>query len=168
VECSQPGDMFTQMRGVLSLQRMAAHERMFAGAAIPALLKTRDVLKFATLNGAAANGLQHRIGSLRPGKQADIVLLRADAINVMPLNNAYGAIVLGMDTSNVDTVIVAGRLLKRHGALIGVDLARLQRDLADSRRHVFGRTSYDLSPTAPTICGQHSYAALGKPILAKT
>ena len=66
----------------------------------------------ATIGGARANWLDKRTGSLTPGKEADVILLAANAINVMPLNHAYGAIVLGMDTSNVDTAFVGGRAKK--------------------------------------------------------
>ncbi|HEX6995491.1 MAG TPA: hypothetical protein VF339_15240 [Gammaproteobacteria bacterium] len=74
-----------------------------------------------------------RIGTLTPGKQADVILLRADSIDVLPLNDAYGAVVLGIDTSNVDTVFVAGRVKKRGGVLVGVDLERIRRDAESPR-----------------------------------
>ena len=56
-------------------------------------------------------------GSLEPGKQADIVVLRTDRPNIFPINDPIGAVVWGMDTSNVDWVFVAGRPLMRGGAL---------------------------------------------------
>jgi cytosine/adenosine deaminase-related metal-dependent hydrolase len=143
VETQQPGDMFTQMRGVFALQRMLALQRQRAGdAAAPALLSVRDVVEFATLRGAMANGLDARIGSLTPGKQADVIMLSADAVNVLPLNNAHGAVVLGMDTSNVDTVFVAGRLRKRGGRLLDVDLAGLRRDAGRSREYLLSQTGW--------------------------
>jgi 5-methylthioadenosine/S-adenosylhomocysteine deaminase len=163
VECSQPGDMFGQMRLAFALQRMSVHEAALAGRTPPRLVTTRDIVRWATTNGAAANGLASKVGRLSPGMQADIVILQADRINVMPLNNAYGAIVLGMDTSNVDTVIVAGRLLKREGQLLGVDMHRIKRDLNSSREHVLSTAGYDLSPTAATICNKHTFASLAKP-----
>jgi len=67
------------------------------------------------------------------------VILRTDLPNTLPFNNAYGAIVTAMDTSNVDTVFIAGRVMKRSGKLVGVDLARIQREprpRAISRREV--------------------------------
>lgn len=134
VETQMAGDMFTQMRTVFALQRMQANERQRQGdARAPALLSVRDVVEFATVRGAVANRLDTRIGTLTPGKQADVILLRADAINVLPLNDAYGAVVLAMDSSNVDTVFVAGRVRKRDGALVGVDLDAVRRD-ADAAR----------------------------------
>lgn len=137
VETQMPGDMFTQMRTVFALQRMLANERQRGGDAdSPELLSVRDVLEFATLRGAVANRLDHRIGTLTPGKDADLIMLRMNAINVLPVNNAYGAVVLGMDTSNVDTVFIGGTPLKRDGRLIGVDIARVAGLAAASRDHV--------------------------------
>ena len=155
VECNQPGDFFSQMHLALAFQRMAAHERSLAGDSAPQLATTRDILHWATINGAAANGLAHRTGSLTIGKQADVIVLRADSINVMPLNNACGAVVLGMDTSNVDMVMVAGRIVKYAGQLLGIDRAALHRDMAQAREHVLTTSGYSLSPTAPTICNHH-------------
>jgi cytosine/adenosine deaminase-related metal-dependent hydrolase len=68
--------------------------------------------------------------------------LRTDAINVLPLNNAYGAVVLAMDTSNVDTVFVAGRVRKRGGRLLNVDLDRVSRLAAASRAYILERTGW--------------------------
>ncbi len=135
VETEMPGDMFTQMRTALTLQRMLANARAGDPDA-PALLTVRDVMEFATIEGARANGLESKVGTLSPGKEADIVLLRKDMINVMPVNNAYGAVVLGMDTSNVDTVFVQGRIRKRAGELVGVDMERIGRLAGEARDYL--------------------------------
>jgi 5-methylthioadenosine/S-adenosylhomocysteine deaminase len=142
VETSVPGDFFTQMRSVFSLQRGLAHARGHAGGPVPRLLTAREVLEFATVEGARANGLSHQVGTLTPGKQADIILLRTDLINVMPVNSAEGAAVLGMDTSNVDTVLVAGKVRKRGGQLVGVDLPALRERVYRSRDFVRTRSGY--------------------------
>jgi cytosine/adenosine deaminase-related metal-dependent hydrolase len=134
VETEMPGDLFTQMRAVFTLQRMLAIAQPRTGDATgPSLLTAREVIEFATIAGARANHLDRKVGTLTPGKDADIIMLRTDAINVMPVNNAYGAVVLGMDTSNVDTVFIAGRLRKRNGQLIDVDLDHVRRDGAVAR-----------------------------------
>jgi len=143
VETQMPGDLFTQMRAVFTLQRMQALARQRAGEArAPTLLRVRDVIEFATIDGARANHLDRKIGTLTPGKDADIILLRADAINVAPVNNAYGAIVLGMDTSNVDTVFIAGQLRKRQGQLVGVDLSRVRQQANASRDYVLSKAGW--------------------------
>ena len=85
------------------------------------------MLEFATIEGARANGLERKIGTLTPGKDADIILLRTDRLNVMPMNNAVGAVVTSMGPQNVDTVLIAGKVMKRNGQLVGVDFDRLTR-----------------------------------------
>ena len=138
VETSVPNDFFGQMRTVLALQKREAWQRRHAGDKNPpAFLTVRDVLEFATIEGARANGLDHKIGTLTPGKQADIILLRTDRLNVMPMNNAVGAVVTSMGPQNVDTVLIAGKIMKRNGELVGLDMARLQRLGDEARDRVY-------------------------------
>ena len=137
VECTMSADMFTQMRGYMTLQRMFANEKALAGEDYPQLLTSRDALRTATVGGAEGLGLADRTGTLTPGKQADIILLDATAVNVAPLNFVPGAVVTLMDRSNVETVLVAGQVRKWRGALQGVDLARLRSDLEASRDYLF-------------------------------
>lgn len=136
-ETNAPNDMFTQMRITLASHNADILTRGERGEKnLPKRLTVRDVLEFATVEGAKANGLASKVGSLSPGKQADVVCLRKDRINVMPVTNPVGAVVLGMDTSNVDTVFVAGKAKKRGGQLLGVDLKRLAADASASRDYL--------------------------------
>jgi cytosine/adenosine deaminase-related metal-dependent hydrolase len=113
-----PGDMFAQMRAAISLQHAMVFDRKLAGkAGLPRLMSTRDVIRFATVDGARVAGLGRVTGSLEPGKQADILVLRTDRPNVYPINDPIGAVVWGMDTSNVDWVLAGGRVLMREGRL---------------------------------------------------
>ena len=82
------------------------------------------MLRYATINGAKALRLDGKTGSLTPGKEADIIILDATAINVAPLNQVPGAVVSLMDRTNVETVIVAGKVRKWKGQLLDVDLSR--------------------------------------------
>ncbi len=154
VETTMAADMFSQMRAVFTLQRALLNERSIKGEKdLPPLLSARDVLEFATLQGARADGLEAKIGTLTPGKEADIVLLRTDLPNTLPFNNAYGAIVTAMDTSNVDTVFVAGRAVKRGGKLVGVDLDRVRRQAAASRDYLVGRLGWPRSVIDTSLSG---------------
>ena len=85
------------------------------------------MLEYATVEGARANGLEKKVGTLTPGKEADIILLRTDMLNVMPMNNAVGAVVTSMGPQNVDTVLIGGKVMKRNGQLVGVDMKRIAR-----------------------------------------
>ncbi|MDE3176704.1 MAG: amidohydrolase family protein [Pseudomonadota bacterium] len=142
VECTMTADMFTQMRSVLSLQRMLANELALQGKDYPKLMSSLDALKLATIGGAKGLKLDRVTGSLTPGKDADIVLLDANALNVAPLNNAVGAVVTLMDRSNVATVLCAGVVKKWRGALIGYDVAKLRGELEASRDFVFDKTGF--------------------------
>jgi len=138
VECTMSADFFTQMRGLITLQRMHANEAALSGAEdFPALMRCADAIRHATIEGARGLRLDRRTGSLTPGKEADIILLDAEAINVAPLNNAPGAVVTLMDRTNVDTVMVAGQIRKWQGRLIGHDLDKLRRELEASRDHIY-------------------------------
>ena len=126
VETSVPNDFFQQMRTVFSLQKNEVWAKRLAGDKNPPkFLTVREVLEFATVEGAKANGLERKVGTLTPGKEADIILLRTDRLNVMPMNNAVGAVVTSMGPQNVDTVLIAGKVMKRNGQLVGVDMARI-------------------------------------------
>lgn len=145
VETNVPGDMFTQMRSVLSLQRAILHDRVLSGEGnIPAFLTARDALEFATIEGARANGLEDKIGTLTPGKQADVIMLNTQRINVMPINDPIGAVVWGMDTSNVDSVFVAGKALKRNGKLLDVDLNKIRQMVYEARDYVVKTSGFSL------------------------
>jgi cytosine/adenosine deaminase-related metal-dependent hydrolase len=141
VETNQPTDMFTQMRACFALQRgLLNKDHLFPDTShVAKLLTAKNVLEFATIEGARTNHLAHKTGSLTPGKQADFILLQTRALNVAPLNNPTAAVVLGMDTSNVDSVFVAGRPLKWRGALVGVDVDRLLRQLSDAHEALMAR-----------------------------
>lgn len=124
-----PGDMFAQMRATISLQHGTLFDRKLAGkAGLPRLMTTRDVIRYATVDGARVAGLGGITGSLEPGMQADIIVLRTDRPNIFPVNDPVGAVVWGMDTSNLDWVFVGGRALMREGVL-QADLGHV-RDLA--------------------------------------
>jgi 5-methylthioadenosine/S-adenosylhomocysteine deaminase len=137
------GDMFTQMRFLFAQDRLLSHEAAFAAGSEgePQLLSSREVLEFATIDGARVCGLEDRTGSLTPGKQADVVVVRCDHSNTYPIIDPVSTVVLQADTRNVETVIVAGEILKRDGRLLGGDL-RHARDLAaSSLEHLLEHTT---------------------------
>jgi 5-methylthioadenosine/S-adenosylhomocysteine deaminase len=155
VETSMTADMFTIMRSAFLLQRMMINERALQGEKeLPKLLTAREVIAMATVQGAKDCALHGKIGSLTPGKEADIVMLRADTINTFPLNNAYGAIITGMDTSNVDTVMVAGRIVKRRGRLVDVDLKRVRSEATASREYIVGKMEWPRSVIDTSLPGR--------------
>jgi 5-methylthioadenosine/S-adenosylhomocysteine deaminase len=135
VVSSVPGEMFTQMRTALAYDRILEFTDTPDIAFAPTLMH-KDVLEFATIDGARSIGLEDRVGSLTPGKQADIVLLKVNAINTAPMVDPIGTVVVFADTSNVDSVFVAGRAVKRNGELVGADLDNVFAKLDESRNHI--------------------------------
>jgi cytosine/adenosine deaminase-related metal-dependent hydrolase len=137
VECTMTADMFTQMRSVMTLQRMLANELALQGKDYPKLMSVRDAARLATLGGAKGLKIDAKTGSLTPGKDADVILLDATALNVAPLNHAAGAVVTLMERSNVSTVLCAGQIKKWRGSVLGHDIPKLRRELESSRDYVF-------------------------------
>jgi 5-methylthioadenosine/S-adenosylhomocysteine deaminase len=136
VETNVPSDMFNQMRSALALQRATATTEGKAPSS------AEEVLAWATIEGARANGLDSKVGTLTRGKQADIIMLRTDRMNVTPLNDPVTAVVAGMDTGNVDTVLIAGRVMKQRGRLLHVDWPSVRRMVAESRDYVLSRSGF--------------------------
>jgi 5-methylthioadenosine/S-adenosylhomocysteine deaminase len=160
VETNMTADFFTQMRSAMTMQRLVVNQRILElgtfsppftsqwplppyPADIPPLLNARDVLRFATINGAKHLRLDSKTGSLKVGKEADIIILDGSHLNVFPMNNVPGAVVTLMERTNVETVIVAGKIRKWKGKLQDVDIDRLRPRLAAARDRLYaavGRT----------------------------
>jgi 5-methylthioadenosine/S-adenosylhomocysteine deaminase len=142
-ETSYSTDMFMEMRVALYLQRAVAQNRRFSGDQNPPKpLMVRDVLYCATMGGARCAGLDDKIGSLAPGKEADIIMIRADDINLYPSNNAVGTVVQAAERSNIDTVIIGGRVRKYRREVVGLDMKRLKAMVEESRNHLFTAVGY--------------------------
>jgi cytosine/adenosine deaminase-related metal-dependent hydrolase len=150
VEVTMTADFFTQMRSAMTMQRMVVNQMILEqGNFYPPnqwptptpdklpLLITRDVLRYATMNGAKALRLDKKVGSLTPGKEADIIILDTTALNVAPLNHVPGVVVSLMERTNVETVIVAGKVRKWKGKLLNVNLNQLRQQLEASRDFIF-------------------------------
>ncbi|XKK61390.1 amidohydrolase family protein [Streptomyces sp. ARC32] len=117
------GDMFGVMRATLAYQQL-----ILAGAAGPMdrapglpTFNAADLLSFATIEGARAAGIDDRTGSLTPGKEADLIMIRLDHVNMLPATDVAATIVAGGHAGNVDLVVVAGDVLKENGVLKGGD-----------------------------------------------
>lgn len=145
VECNMTADMFTIMRSAFTIQRALLNQKYLNGNTdIPPLLTSSDTIKLATMGGADGAHLGDKVGSLTPGKEADIVLLDTNMLNVFPLNNVPGAVVTLMDTSNVDTVFVAGNLKKWRGHLVDVNVSTLRKRINQSRDSLLERAGVSL------------------------
>ncbi|MEU1159384.1 amidohydrolase family protein [Streptomyces sp. NPDC005921] len=130
------GDMFSTMRTAFAVQR-----------GLDGGLRSRDLLAFTTIDAAASCGLDTRTGSITPGKDADIILLRADDLTVFPVTDPAATIVSAGHPGLVDTVLVAGRVVKRDGVLVDVDLLALRARLSASRERIAAAAGIPLDGT---------------------
>lgn len=150
------GDIFTPTRQALAFTRWADAE--------PLNRQKKDVfevsttagqaLEWATINGADALGLSDRTGSLTPGKQADIVIVGGEHIGARPVNDPVGQLIFQTSPALVETVLVAGKIVKRDGHLVGVQLPRLLSQLEESSQRVQQRMaafSAAKAPLAPEV-----------------
>ncbi|BEL03435.1 amidohydrolase family protein [Actinoplanes sichuanensis] len=120
------GDLFTAMRTTLSADRSREHLEAHGKQETVTHhhLRAEQVVDWATRGGAKALGLDSRLGALTPGRQADIVLLKNDASPAMfPILHPYGHVAFQAQRGDVHTVVVGGKIVKRDGKLVGVDLA---------------------------------------------
>jgi len=148
VEPAARGDMFTAMRVTLQHERNRAIMEMVqkTGQRPEQMPVTcRDALGWTTVNGARMAGLDHRTGSLTPGKAADIVLLRADDITMFPVRDPIASIVMQAGVANVDTVLVAGQVMKRGGKLLHPGLPELKAALRRSGDRILADFGYRAS-----------------------
>jgi cytosine/adenosine deaminase-related metal-dependent hydrolase len=149
-------DLFGEMHALFGQQRSAMRYRRFRGeGSVPAPIAVEAVLEAATVNGARAAGLEGSIGTLTPGKQADIIMVRTNGVAVFPATNAIGTIVQAVERSDVEMVMVAGEVRKRAGKLVGVDLAKLTADVGASRDYLLEASGYrpDLFKTSTPARG---------------
>jgi cytosine/adenosine deaminase-related metal-dependent hydrolase len=110
----------------------------------PKLLTCRELLELGTINGARCANLDGKVGTLTPGKEADLVMLKADSIEVWPLNNAHGAVVNLMGPAHVEAVFIAGKVKKWRGTLVGVDMARVLTSMQEARDALLRRANFPL------------------------
>lgn len=133
------GDMLTQARVALGIQRSldnVAHRELHGTIPPTSTITTREALAWVTVEGARMLQQLDRIGTLAPGKQADLVLLRASDLNMQPVHDPVNSVVFQASLANVDSVMVAGRWKKRAGRLLAGDLAGDLRKLRASGEKV--------------------------------
>ena len=145
VDTNMTPDPFSMMRGAFTLQRGLANDLAFSTVSdpgnlpIPQLVTSRQCVEMMTVAGAAGSGLANKVGTLKVGKEADIVMLDYDNINFQPMNNVYGTIVTMMDTRAVRHVMIAGKMVYRDGRLVGWDLDKVVARAVRSRDRALAR-----------------------------
>jgi len=138
-EVSYGLNMFAEMQNLTSRTRSEEYRRRAAGAEPDpaAMLSAAEVLKAATVGGAANAGLSDLVGSLTPGKQADIQVIRTDDITTLGAMDPTAVATAFAHPGTVDTVLVAGRLRKHRGALVDVDLPAVRSMMAAGQEAIW-------------------------------
>jgi cytosine/adenosine deaminase-related metal-dependent hydrolase len=147
VEPAARGDMFSAMRTTLQHERHRRTLEILAETGSRPLdvpVTCRQALEWATINGAKMAGLDDKIGSLTPGKQADIIMLRADDLAMFPVTDPVVSVVMQGGVAQVDTVLVAGKIAKRGGKLLYCALADKKATLRKSGERIL--TDFGLLP----------------------
>jgi cytosine/adenosine deaminase-related metal-dependent hydrolase len=153
------GDLFSAMRSTLGADRSREHlEAHSKGDTVTNhALRAEQVVDWATRGGAKALGRDDSLGSVEVGKKADLVLLKNDASPVsFPILNPYGHVAFQAQRGDVHTVLVDGRIVKRDGALVGVDLAAIRRQVdstIDYLRSAIGDEAWQqgMNPEVPEV-----------------
>jgi len=144
VDTNMTTDPFSLMRGAFCLQRALANDLAFpesnpGGLPVPQLVTSRQVIEMATIAGAAANRVLNKVGTLTPGKEADIIVLDARSINTWPMNNVPGTIVTMMNPRHVRDVLIAGKVVFWKGKLVGWNVDALLRRIEQARDRALAR-----------------------------
>jgi len=144
VDTNMTTDPFSLMRGAFCLQRALANDLAFpesnpGGLPVPQLLTCRQVIEMATVAGAESARLLNKVGTLTPGKEADIIVLDARTINTWPMNNVPGTIVTMMNPRHVRDVLIAGKVVFWKGKLVGWNIDALLRQIESARDRVLSR-----------------------------
>jgi cytosine/adenosine deaminase-related metal-dependent hydrolase len=140
VQCSLSVDTTTvggnaDMFGIMRLALQLNHLRSMNVLEV----QPRRILELATLDGAKSLGIADRVGSLTPGKRADLILVRTDDLNTAPFHDPALLIVQSAQPHNVDTVVVDGRILKRERRLTAIDVAQVVREATEAQKSVLKR-----------------------------
>jgi hypothetical protein len=135
---NQSADMFTQLRLNMQFQRGLQNNLLYNAGMMPRSItpKARQMLELATIRGAEALGLDKVTGSITPGKQADLIMLRTDTVNMFPVNDPVNSALMSANVGDIDTVMVSGRVLKKGGRLVGADINSVRNRIAASQAKI--------------------------------
>jgi len=144
VDTNMTTDAFSLMRGAYAIQRGLANDLAFkesnpGNLPIPQLLTSRQCIEMATIAGAAGSGLLDKVGTLTPGKEADIIILEARSINTWPMNNVPGTVVTMMNPRHVRDVLIAGKVVYWKHQLVGWNIDRLLTQAEQARDRILAR-----------------------------
>jgi cytosine/adenosine deaminase-related metal-dependent hydrolase len=127
-------DMFAIMKAIQNVENARALDEF--------KITARQVLELATIGGARSMGLDRLIGSLVPGKRADLIMVNTRQVNIGVVTEPAHMLVEAAQPANVDTVVVDGKILKRGGELTGVDVGAILDEAAEASAAVRRRAKW--------------------------
>jgi cytosine/adenosine deaminase-related metal-dependent hydrolase len=131
---SGDANLFGILKMVRNIENAKAHDEF--------KMTARRVLELGTIDGARSLGIDHRVGSLKPGKRADVIMVATNQLNMGVFTDPAHMLVESTQPENVDTVIVDGRILKRGGKLTSIDTDQVLTDAAASLEAVRKRANW--------------------------
>jgi cytosine/adenosine deaminase-related metal-dependent hydrolase len=139
--CSCGTDIFSEMRLALAAERSRANAPALAkGQQVPTVaLHQRDMLRLATIDGARVWNMEKEVGSLTPGKQADVTVIDMRSPHLDGYGDSIATMVLGAGPADVETVIVGGDIVKRDGKLMGEQIGKARKLMLESRERLRAR-----------------------------
>lgn len=122
-------DIITQMSQVGKIHKLFSNDR--------SVLPSIELLEMATIGGAKVLGLDENIGSVEKGKKADLVIIETQSVNMQPIYDYYAAIVYSSNPSNVNTVVVDGKIVVKDKKLLSGDFKIIRKDLIELKENIF-------------------------------
>ncbi|OQU99386.1 hypothetical protein CLAIMM_05022 [Cladophialophora immunda] len=141
-------DMLAIMRLLLQAERGKRQAEMLRTRTLPTKIypRSEEALYMATMGGAKSIGMDHLIGSVTPGKRADLIVTKCDSMNTVPVTSHIGALMYNAHIGNIDTVLVNGKIMKRDGHVLDVDWPKLRDDVRARTARMF-----DIATKAPKV-----------------
>jgi cytosine/adenosine deaminase-related metal-dependent hydrolase len=164
ITSNNPADMFQQMRLLIQAQRHLENEGQ-EGPRASVARRCAEVLEMATMGGAEAVGLKDVIGSITPGKRADLLITRCDSTRLTPVHDPIAALVLYANGSDIDTVFIDGKPVKSGGKFVDVNWPSVRGELRDSAKSIMTRSMKaprrDITEGVATM--MQAFAGTGQP-----
>jgi len=138
ITSNNPSDTFQKMRLMIEAQRHIEDEGQLGPRSWVAK-RCAEVLEMATIRGAGAVGLKDIVGSITPGKRADLLITRCNSTRLSPVHDPLAALVFCANASDIDTVLIDGQMVKHRGRLTGIDWLKVGQELVQSAASIMER-----------------------------
>ena len=160
VTCNQGNDIIQQARLVLQAER-GKNNAALGSVPFSIKRKTEEALRMLTLGGAEALGIEDLVGSITPGKRADLVVVKCEDLNIVPAVDPIGTIILNSNNSNISDVMVDGKFVKKDGKVVAI----AEKDTWEKMRKDINRISKRLVESAEQVMPKESRPAVAEAVV---